>query len=107
MIKMSKGIPGRNRRRAVSLPVREKIGIAALKGIAVLFEDDIHDLAYWLLKMNDAKDKGRNTRSRHTVYGLAGVYSFATHMNQDEIVSILEDRGLPLGATIEYDDDLA
>jgi hypothetical protein len=86
--------------------VREKIGITALKGVSFLFEDDIYDLAHWLLKMNGAKDKGTNCRSRHTVYGLTAVYSMVADVSRDEIVNILESHGLPLGATVEYDNDI-
>jgi len=87
--------------------VSEKIGITALKGIGILCADDIYDLARLLLKINDAKDRGTNRRSRHTVHGLASVYAMITGMSRDEIRSILESRGLPLGATVEYDEHAA
>ena len=106
MRKPSRGITGKDRRHTVRLPEREKIGITTLKGISVLFEDDIYDLAYWLLKTNEARDRGTNSTSRHTVYGLAGVYALAANMNRDEIARALESHGLSLGATIEYDEDV-
>ncbi|MPZ12852.1 MAG: hypothetical protein GEU73_00225 [Chloroflexi bacterium] len=99
------GMSGKDKGDAIGLPARERIGVSTLKGISVLFEDDIHDLACWALKMNEGKDKGNNSRSRHTVYGLAGIYSVAAHMSRDEIVHVLEDHGLPIEATIEHDED--
>ena len=106
MRKPRRGITSHDRRHTVQLPEREKIGITALKGINILFEDDIYELAYWLLKANEARDRGTNTKSRHTVYGVAGVYAMEAHMNRDDIVRVLESHGLPSGATIEYDEDV-
>ena len=85
----------------------KKIGVTALKGISVLYKDDIYDLACLLLKMNDAKDRGTNSRSRHTVYGLASTYSMIANMSHDAIINIFESHGLPLGATVEHDHDVA
>ncbi len=56
--------------------------------------------------MNDAKNRGTNTRSRHTVYGVAGVYAMEARLVRDDIVRILESHGVPSGAVIEYDDDV-
>lgn len=84
----------------------EKVSISALKGISVLYEGDIYDLACLLLKVDDAKDRGTNTRSRYTVHGLASIYSMIAHLNPDEIEDILKGHGLPLGATVEYDKDV-
>jgi len=106
MRKPRRGTTGCDRRHTVQLPESKKIGITALKGIGILFEDDIYELAYWLLKMNDAKDRGTNTKSRHTVYGVAGVYAMEARLNRDDIVRVLESHGVPSGATIEYDDDV-
>jgi hypothetical protein len=103
---MSKNISDQNRKRTPDSSAREKIGVTALKGVSVLFEDDIYDLANWLLKVNEAKDKGTDHRSRRTVYGLAGAYSQAADIGRDQIIRVLEVHGLPLGATVEYDDDV-
>lgn len=102
-----KGISGKDKGRATGLPAKERISVSALKGIDILSEGDVYDLACWLLKINDGKDKGSNSKSRHTVHGLAGIYSMAASMSRDEIASVLQDHGLPLGATIEYDEDAA
>lgn len=105
MRRSSKSMSREDQGDAIGLPPRERIGVSTLRGINVLFENDIHDLACWLLNMNEGKVKDNNSRSRHTVYGLAGIYSVAASMSRDEIVHVLEDHGLPLGATIEHDED--
>jgi hypothetical protein len=86
--------------------MKDKISVAALKGVGILYEDDIYDLACLLLKLDDAQDKGTNRRSRHTVYGVASDYSMLTRQSRDKIVRILERHGLPLGATVEHDEDV-
>jgi len=106
MRKSQRGTTRQDTNHSVQLPEREKIGITALKGINILFDDDIYELAYWLLKMNDAKNRGTNTRSRHTVYGVAGIYAVEARLGRDDIVRLLESHGLPPGAIIEYDDDV-
>jgi len=86
--------------------MKDKISVEALKGVGVLYEGDIYDLACLLLKLNDAQDKGTNHRSRHTVYGVASDYSMLTRESRDKIIRILERHGLPLGATVEHDEDV-
>jgi hypothetical protein len=103
---MGKKIAGKGQNPAAGSPERQQIGVTALKGICVLFEDDIYELACWLLKMNTAKQRGTNSKSRHTVYGLTGVYSISANLSRETIIHVLESHGLPLGATIEYDEDV-
>ena len=83
-----------------------KIGVSALKDVAVLYKGDIYELACLLLKVYDAKDRDTNTRSRHTVYGLSGDYAILAHLNRDQVLEIFERHNLPLGATVEYDIDV-
>ena len=87
--------------------MKDKISVEALKSVGVHYEGDIYDLACLLLKLNDAQDKGTNRRSRHTVYGVASDYSMLTRESRDKIMRILEEHGLPLGATVEHDEDVS
>ncbi len=87
--------------------MQEKISVEALRDIEVLYKGDIYDLACLLLKVNDAKDKGTNCRSRHTVFGLATSYSMLADVSRDQILAIFKRHSLPLGATVEHDVDLA
>nr|CAP48438.1 putative integron gene cassette protein [uncultured bacterium] len=86
--------------------MNEKIGVNALKSVNVLYEGDIYDLACLLLKVSKAKDKGTNSRSRHTVHGLATAYSLITHLQREEILATFENYDLSLGAVVEYDQDI-
>jgi hypothetical protein len=87
--------------------VQEKIGVGALKDIEVLYRGDIYDLACLLLKIHDAKDKGTNCRSRHTIHGLAATYSMIADVSREKIREIFERHGLPMGATVEHDEDVS
>ncbi len=75
----------------------EKIGVVALKRVNVLYEGDIYE----------AKEKGTNSRSRYTVHGLATTYSLITHLRREKILAIFENYALPLGAIVEYDEDIS
>jgi hypothetical protein len=86
--------------------MKNKISVEALKGVGIFYEGDIYDLACILLKLDDAQDKGTSHRSRHTVYGVAGHYAMLTRESREKIVRILERHGLPLGATVEHDEDV-
>ncbi len=84
----------------------EKIGVRKLKNIGVFYEGDLYDLACLLLKAYDAKDKGTNTKSRHTVYGLARDYAYLVRVNDNHVLAVIQDHDLPLGATVEFDEDM-
>lgn len=98
---------GKSRRQTANPPERPQIGVSALKGFNLLFPDDLYELAYWLLKLNSAKNYGTNRRSRHTVFGLVGIYAQHSNLNHETLVSVLESRGLKMEATIEFDKDVA
>ena len=86
--------------------MQDKIGVGALKNIKVLYDGDIYDMACLLLKIHEAKDKGLNRQSRHTVYGLATAYAMIAGLSPDEIREIFKKHGLPFEATVEYDEDV-
>ncbi len=84
----------------------DKIGVGSLRNIGVLYEGDIYELAYFLLKVNDAKDKGTNSKSRHTVNGLVRGHAMITGVDFNHVMTVIAQHGLPLGAAIEYDEDM-
>src|ERR1039458_2988598 len=84
---------------------RTKIDLRSLKSVKVLFEGDIYDLACLLLKAYNAKDQRTGFRSRPTVHGLATRYSMLTDISTDAIIEVFNRHGLPLGATVESDED--
>jgi len=88
---------------------RDKLPLSKLKGIRVYCEDDLHDLALLMLKLKDARAayEGTNAISRPTVNGLAK--TFAQFINPcypdyGPVFAVVEEHGLPLEATIEFDD---
>jgi hypothetical protein len=85
--------------------VTEKIGASSLKNINVLYKGDIYDLACLPLKVNDAKDKGTNSKSRHTINGLAKSYSMLADVDLKRVMAVMTRKGLPLSAVVEYDAD--
>jgi len=87
--------------------MQKKIGVAALKDIEVLYSGDVYDMACLLLKIRDAKNKGTNRRSRHTVHGLATTYSMIADVSPDRVREIFKRHGLPLEATVEHDEDVS
>ena len=85
--------------------MNKHIGVSELKEISVLYQGDIYELACLILKVYDAKDKGTNTISRHTVNGLFKEYAMLARMESDQVLAVAEKHGLPLGATVEHDND--
>lgn len=86
--------------------MNKKIGVGSLKNKRVLFEDDLYDLACLLLKINDTKDEGTNIKSRQTIKGLIGKYAQLTNIDHAQITAAVSKYSLPLGATIEHDEDV-
>ena len=84
----------------------EKIGVSSLRNICVLYYGDIYELACLLLKVNDAKDRGTNSKSRHTITGLAKSYSMLTDVDLNRVMTVIMRSGLPLGAVVEHDADV-
>lgn len=84
----------------------DKIRVSELKNVHILCKGDVYDLACLLLKLNDAKDKGTNAKSRHTVKGLAAKFAMLSGIDYDEIEKALLQYDLPFGATIEHDKDV-
>ena len=86
----------------------ERVSIERLKGIKVLFEDDLYQLGLLLLKGHDTIDAQTNCRSRTTLHGLAGHYAMLFHGSNttaEHVEEIIRGVGLPLGGMIEHDRD--
>ena len=87
----------------------DKLPLTRLKGIRVYCEDDLHDLALLKLKLNDARAayEGTNAISRPTVNGLAKTFAKLInpcYPDYGPVFAVVEEHGLPLGATVEFDD---
>ena len=83
-----------------------KIRVSDLKNVSILYKGDVYDLACLLLKINDAQDKGTNTRSRYTIKGLATKFAMLSGMDFEKVEKIFLRCNLPFGATIEHDKEV-
>lgn len=86
--------------------MNEKIALSSLQHISIIYEGDFAELAHLLLKMEDAKHKGTNTTSRHTVKGVIGKYSLLANMEYNQVMASIAKYKLPLGAIVEYDENI-
>jgi hypothetical protein len=78
--------------------------------VAVLFPGDVHELATFVLKACDARDRAANSnnhlvaqKSRPTLHGLAGHYAQVTGLSRDRVERTLTDAGLNLGMVVGFD----
>lgn len=86
--------------------MNEKIALSSLRHIGIIYEGDFAELAHLLLNIEDAKHKGSNTTSRHTVKGIIGKYSLLTNMEYNQVMASIAKYKLPLGAIVEYDENI-
>jgi hypothetical protein len=87
-----------------------RIEIRRLRGIKILYEDDLYELANIVLKIMDATDdlSGGRVISRPTINGLSKQYSFicSDQIHSEQIVDIIAKYGLDIGDIIEFDSNL-
>ena len=82
----------------------EKIPISRLKGIGIRYEDDLCDLAYVLLKLDDAKGKADGSIHRHTAYGLACCYATLADVPEETVLAEVTRFGISPRASVERDE---
>jgi len=80
----------------------EEIDLASLKGIAILFDNDLHDLGKFVLRAFDARWAGTGSKARPTLYGLAGIYGRILSCPSGPFEEAIRAYGLPLGAAVGY-----
>jgi hypothetical protein len=88
----------------------EPVRLKDLKGIAVYYEDDLHDVAETILKLYDAKSKKKKENSivRPTLQGLVQIFaSLVDACNPDtEIVKRrVQKKNLNMRSTVRFDDE--
>jgi hypothetical protein len=88
----------------------ERIKARALMGISILFENDVYELARFVVKIHHAQDEEANLKSggtrqesRSTLLGLAHKYAYLTNISSDKVKDAIKRAGLSLGTTIEDD----
>lgn len=77
------------------------IDLADLKGVGILYEDDLHELGQFVVKAFDARWAGAGSKSRPTLHGLARIYGQILNCASEPFEQAIERLGLPLGATVD------
>ncbi len=89
----------------------ERIPLSAIRDLAVLFPGDLHELAVFLLKAFDARDREANAQnprvrtgpSRPTLHGLAAHYARVTNVDLRRVEQVLAQAGFALGGIVDLD----
>jgi hypothetical protein len=88
----------------------ERTKASTLMGISILFENDLYELARFVVKIHRAQDdeanrksSGTRRESRSTLLGLAHKYAYLTNVSSDRVNDAIKQAGLSLGSTIEDD----
>jgi hypothetical protein len=84
----------------------DKFRVSQLKNVRILYKGDLYTLARLSLKIYDARDRGTNTRSRHTIKGLATDFAMLSGLSIADVEKKLLEYDLPFGATVEHDKDV-
>jgi hypothetical protein len=84
--------------------------LSQLEAIEILWVGDVRELAEFMLRACDARDRelnsqnrGSKQRSRPTLHGLAGHFARLTNISVDRVEQAFQVHGLNLGATVEFD----
>ncbi len=87
------------------------IPLSALRDVAILFPGDLHELALFLLKVFDARDREANAQKpgvligplRPTLHGLAAHYAQVTGIALHRVEGELAKAGFASGGIVDYD----
>ena len=71
------------------------------EGIAILYQDDLHDLGQFVLKAFDARWAGTGSKARPTLHGLARIYALILNCDSKRFDETIEALGLPLAAMVD------
>ena len=90
--------------------MNRNIPLSALRDVAVLFPGDLYELAEFVLKARDVRDREANAdnprtiqKSRPTLHGLAGIYGHVTDVSRERVERLLVKAALDLGAVVDFD----
>jgi hypothetical protein len=81
--------------------MEQRIDLTRLKGIGILYADDLYDLGRFVLKAYDAQWRGTRSKSRPTLHGLARIYGLILNCDSKPFEKTIEAYGLPIGATVD------
>jgi hypothetical protein len=80
-----------------------RIPVSSLKGVKVLYENDLYELAILIIRINKTKNEGTNMTTLQTVHGLAFAYANLAGVLGKEVETIMNASGLPSEAAIVDD----
>jgi len=88
----------------------EPVRLKDLKGIAVYYEDDLHDVAETILKLYDAKSKKKKENSiiRPTLHGLVQIFANlvdACNPDTQIVKRRIQKKNLNMRSTVKFDDE--
>jgi hypothetical protein len=81
--------------------MEQRIDLACLKGIGILYENDLHSLGQFVLKAYGAQWAGTGSKARPTLHGLARISGLILNSASKPLEEAIQAHGLPLGATVE------
>ncbi len=86
------------------------ISVESLRGIGIVAENDVYDLARLVLRIQMAGDRARSVgqvvTTRLNVTGLAYTLAVVSGLAHDSVLPELEARGVPLDAMVVADDEV-
>ena len=86
------------------------IGVESLRGIRIVAEDDVYDLARLVLRVQVARDRARSVgqvvTTRGNVAGLAYTLADVSGLPRESVLRELEARGVPLDAMVVAEDEV-
>ena len=77
----------------------DTVPVSRLRGLNVVFENDLYELARFTLQVHLARDTPTH-KTRTTVHGLIGDYEYLAHINGNQARDLVTRHGLPLDACI-------
>jgi hypothetical protein len=80
--------------------MEQKVNLARLKGVTILYSNDLHDLGKFVVTAFDARWAGTGSKARPTLYGLARIYGSILDCASKPFEDAIAAHGLPLGATV-------
>lgn len=76
--------------------------ISRLRGLKVVFEDDLYELSQFILTVHLTRDTP-TLKTRTTVHGLIRDYEYLANINGNQARNLVQRHGLPLAASIVPD----
>ena len=73
--------------------MEQKIDLGNLKGIGILYEDDLHDVGQFVLKAYDARWAGTGSKARPALHGLARIYALILNCDSKPFEEAIEALG--------------